>query len=194
MPNDTNINLSDYDRLKAINLGLSEITHKRKACRRKTNLFGAMGGILLAASIIGFFHNIVNMDDDWANNPNSPVYKIVTHDKSGFKLPIPVSLFGLLAGFTLFYKAKRSCAERDQLCDQEWALNHQMRGLRDQMYPHDIANRERRHSIASPEHTQPLNADAVRGEYVGVYSPPGSRQAHAEERRSAAPPLQIQAS
>lgn len=189
--------LSDYDRLKTINLELSAITHKRSACRRKTSLYGALGGILLAASSIGFFHNIVNMDDEWTNNPNSPVYQEVSSDQTSFKLPIPVAFFGLFIGFGLFYKAKTNCAERELLCNREWTLNNQMRGLRDQMYPHNMAHLEKRHGSHKPEHKQPLNPEEARGEYVGVYSPPGTKQVFTEETEQeqvTASSLQAQAS
>jgi hypothetical protein len=169
-------NLSDYDRLKEINTELSDISHKRKACRLKTSLFGAFGGIILAASSIALFHNLLNSNNDWARNTNSPIHQEVTNDLSGFMIPIPLSIAGYLLGFGLFYLAKTNCAMREQLCDQEWSLMSEMRKLRDKMYPHDIDKRNRKYAPPKPEYDHPLNPDEARGEYVGVYSPPGSHK------------------
>lgn len=170
--------LADYDRLKEINSKLSTLSHKRKSCQVKTSLFGAFGGILLAASSIALFHNFVNSEDDWASNRDSPVHQEVLKDKSSFKVPIPAAFVGYFLGFGLFLMARNSCSQRDSLSDQEWALKGEMRSLRDAMYPHDIDKND--HRFAPPKEKgsdHPLNPDEVRGEYIGIYSPPGSHKA-----------------
>ncbi|MET0106129.1 MAG: hypothetical protein ABW072_13450 [Sedimenticola sp.] len=174
----TRAGLSDYDRLKEINSELSTLGHQRKSCQRKTSVYGAIGGVLLAVSSIALFHNFVNSEDDWASNRDSPVHQEVLRDKSSFKIPVPVALFGYFFGFGLFYMARNSCSLRDQAADQEWALRGEMRALRDTMYPHDIEKSNQR--FAPPKERgsdHPLEPDAVRVEYIGIYSPPGSHKA-----------------
>ncbi|MEW8075395.1 MAG: hypothetical protein AB2815_06385 [Candidatus Sedimenticola endophacoides] len=161
---------SEYDRLKELNDELSDIGHQRGACRRRMAVFGAVGSILMAISGIGFLHNVVHAQDDWARNPNSPVHHVVSQDRAAFKLPIPAAFTGFLIGFGLFFKARGNLSLRERLCNREWELNSEMRALRDQMYPHDIPHHERRHPHR-PEHTRPLTPEEARGEYVGVYSP-----------------------
>ncbi|MES9962059.1 MAG: hypothetical protein ABW116_00805 [Candidatus Sedimenticola sp. 20ELBAFRAG] len=173
-----NTGFSDYDRLKEINLELSTLGHKKKSCQLKTSLFGALGGVVLAASSIALFHNFVNSEDDWANNRNSPVHQQVMEDASSFKVPVYVSLFGYAIGLGLFFMAKSSCTNRDQIGDMVWALKGEMRSLRDQMYPHDVEKDNKRFAPPKEKGSDHLlDADEVRGEYIGIYNPPGSHKA-----------------
>lgn len=169
--------LSDYDRLKQINTELGGIASQRKACRMKISIFGALGGMLLSASVISVFHNLLNSSNDWAKNPDSPVHLVVSQDISSFKIPVPVGAGGIILGLGLFLFAKTRCSLENRLSNQEWELVAEMRRLRDKMYPHDIEKHDhRRFAPPDPDHTVPLNPDTVRGEYVGLYSPPGSHK------------------
>ena len=178
MGNEVLTNLSDYDRLKEINIELGNITHRRKACRGKTSLFGALGGVLLAASVIGIIHGLLNSNSDWTANRNSPVYEVAAQDKSRFEVSLPVSIAGILAGLALFVFAKTKCSEGVELHQRQWKLIGEMRVLRDKMYPHEIKKRDwgPKKGVSEEVHTHPLEPDAVRNEYVGVYSPPGSHK------------------
>ena len=174
-------NLSDYDRLKEINNELGALSHRRKACRGRTSLFGALGGVLLAASVIGIIHGLLNRNSDWAMNPESPVYQVIAEERSLISVPVPVSIAGMVFGLGLLVVARSRCSEGADLHRREWKLIAEMRQLRDRMYPHEVSKehwgpkRERE----APAHDRPLLPEEARGEYVGLYSPPGSRKSSA---------------
>ncbi len=139
-----------------------------------TSLYGALGGVVLALTTLGGFHSLLNNDADWVNNPDSPVYDIVASNRERNKLPIPVLIVGGLVSFGLFYKARSNCTENDSLWSKEGCLIDEMRALRDKMYLRGRESSERHYAPPrSVEHESPLDADEARGEYVGVYSPPG---------------------
>ena len=178
MGNEVLTDLSDYDRLKQINRELGNISHRRKACRGKTGLFGALGGILLAVSLIGVIHGLLNKNSDWTANVNSPVYRVAAEDRSTFRISVPVSIAGVVLGLGLFVVARSKCAEGVDLHRREWKLIAEMRELRDKMYPHEVKKEYwgPKKKRETPPHDHPLQPDEVRNEYVGIYSPPGSHK------------------
>ena len=178
MVNEVLTNLSDYDRLKEINTQLGDISHRKKACRGRTSLFGALGGVLLAVSVIGIIHGLLNSNSDWTANRNSPVYEVAAEDSSLFDISLPVSIAGIVIGLGLFFLAKSKCSENANLHQREWKLIGEMRVLRDKMYPHEFKKRDwgPKKEKVDETHSHPLEPDAVRNEYVGVYSPPGSHK------------------
>lgn len=180
MVNEVLTNLSDYDRLKQINAELGNISHRRKACRGKTSLFGAFGGVLLAASVIGIIHGLLNSNSDWTQNRHSPVFEVAVQDRSTFEVSLPVSITGIVIGLGLFVVARMKCSEGAELHRQEWKLISEMRNLRDKMYPHEVKKHDWGPKKKVDEsHIHPLEPDQVRSEYVGLYSPPGSHKSAA---------------
>jgi len=168
----------EYDRLKEINSELSEIAHHRKECRGKTNIFAVLGSIVLAASVLGLIQTVISEDDDWSANPNSPVHSIVSEDKSSTEIIVPISVTGILIGLGLFARVRSKTCQCNDLDQKSQGLVEEMRTLRDQMYPREAEKRDMRYAPPkhAPEHPLPMDPDEVRGEYAGVYSPPGSHR------------------
>ncbi|MCG8429152.1 MAG: hypothetical protein MI754_17490 [Chromatiales bacterium] len=174
MQTDDQKKLSDYDRLKEINHELSSLAKERKACRSKTSIFGAIAGVLLAVSLITLFQNLLNMNNDWEANINSPVHEVVAQDESS-SLFIGLSCLGIVLGLGLFVMARGKCSQAGALNDKERSLVTEMRLLRDKMYVKGEMRDDQRYRPKREEQTTPLAPEEVRGEYVGVYSPPGSK-------------------
>lgn len=149
---------------------LGEIKLKHIRCRRKTGVYGALGGALLAFSTLGSFQYVTSQKTDWSKNPDSPVYSIAQQAEDGFQVPLVALLAGFVGGLALFYKARKNFMRQEHLWISENLLILEIRQLRDKLYPRNPAQ-EVRHPAKPREHASPLPADEARGEYLGVYSP-----------------------
>ena len=175
MQNDNKNAPKEYDRLKEINAELSKIANQRRECRSKTTIFGAAAGVLLAVSMIVLFQNLLNSNNDWQSNPNSPVHEVATQSETSTIVTV-VSLGGIIAGLVLFVMARGKCNEANIQTAEERVLMDEMRALRDKMYVKGERAPDNRFRPKKDEQTVPLTPDEARGEYVGVYSPPGSKK------------------
>lgn len=162
---------ADAENLNQKNQELAGLRREHGRCKRKTSLYGALGGILLALSCLGSFKYIVSQETDWSKNPNSPVYEIARQNETRFQVPLYVLLGGVGLGLGMFFKARKHFVSQEQLWFKQNLLILEIRELRDRLYPRQASAAPQVHTI-SVENTQPLQAGEAREEYFGVYSPP----------------------
>lgn len=173
IPNTDESVAKEYGRLKEINGELSHIACQRKACRSRATKLALVAGILLAISLVVLFQNLLSGATDWQSNPDSPAFKEASQSKPS--MVITVTSAGCIAmAFALFVLAFRQCSEINTQNATERALMDEMRSIRDRMYVKGVRPPDNRHRPPKEEQTTPLTPHEARGEYVGVYSPPGS--------------------
>lgn len=161
---------TDVNRLTGMHRELVKLRQRHGGCRKRTILFGAVGGILLALACVGSFHYVVSQKTDWSKNPNSPVYQLAMEREKSVHIPLGALLLGYLGGITMFYKARKNFSRQEHLWIKENLLILEIRELRDKMYPTHAIPRQPHHSRPLL-HPAPLQANEARGEYLGVYSP-----------------------
>jgi hypothetical protein len=167
-PDDTDVN-----RLTRMHRELSELRQRHGSCSKKTVLFGAIGGILLALACVGSFQYVVSQKTDWSKNPISPVYQLAKQSEKSVRVPLAALLLGYLGGLAMVYQARKNFSLQEHLWVRENLLILEIRQLRDKLYPRKASSRPPEHSRL-PAQPIPLQADEARGEYLGVYSPPGN--------------------
>ena len=166
---------TDSSRLKQVNLELGRLAREHHACRVNSFSFSAFGAVVLAISILGLIHTLPADESDWTRNPDSPVYSVaVQHEHTSMPEAVLV-LGGFVIGLGFLYRARTKCSKQRRLWKQEGDLRKEMRRLRDKLYVSDRSvPAQHPHPHQHSGHTEPLDPDAARGEYVGTYSPPGS--------------------
>jgi hypothetical protein len=168
---------ADSGRLKQVNLELGRLAKEHHACRVNSFGFSAFGAVVLAISALGLIHMLPAGGSDWTRNPNSPVYSVaVKHQHTSMPEAVLVAS-GFVMGLVLLYRARTKCSRQRRLWKQEGDLRKEMRRLRDKLYVSDrplAAQHPHPHRHAG--HTAPLDPDAARGEYVGIYNPAGSHR------------------
>ena len=164
-------------RLKQVNLELGRLAREHQACRMNSFSFSAFGAVVLAISILGLFHVLPAGESDWTRNPDSPVYSVaVQHAHTSMPEAVLVA-GGFLIGLVFLYRARTKCSEQRHLWKQEGSLRKEMRRLRDKLYISDRpVPAQHPHPHQHSGHTEPLDPDTARGEYVGMYNPPGSHR------------------
>jgi len=171
----------DSARLKEINLELGKLAHRHQACRLNTSLFSALGAVILALSTLGLIHLLAANESDWAQNPDSPVYALAAQHEHGSLLEAILVTGGFFAGLGLLYKARSQCSRQRRLWQREGDLRVEMRRLRDRLYATDRVRSQGQHPHRAHDHTAPLDPDAARSAYIGIYTPPAS---HHEQGRA----------
>jgi hypothetical protein len=173
----------DSTRLKQVNLEIGRLASKHKACRLNSFAFSGLGAVVLTISLLGLIHLLPAGADDWAQNPNSPVYSIAAENESAFVLKAVLVTLGFVAGLGLVFNARSQCSQQRRLWQREGDLRKEMREIRDRLYVADQV-----HLVHEPHpkrhfgQTAPLDPDEARGEYVGVYNPPASHRNPCSER------------
>ena len=169
----------DSSRLKQVNLEIGQLAHKHRACRLNSGLFSILGAAVLTISVLGLIHVLPAGADDWAQNPDSPVYEIAAQHQSFSVVKAVFVGLGFVTGLTLLYHARTQCSRQRSLWRRESDLRKEMRELRDRLYivdqVHTVAESTPKHHTAP---AAPLDPDEARGEYVRVYNPPASHRDH----------------
>lgn len=181
MPDDTEPRYIDSSRLKQVNLELGQLASKHKACRLNSGLFSGLGAVILAISLVGLVNILPSGSNDWAQNPDSPVYELAVQNENLYTLKVVLVSIGFVVGLGFIVNARRQCVMQRGLWQREGDLRKEMRTLRDQLYVVDRKHPGEPHPKRAVEHPQPLDADEARGEYVGVYNPPSGRQEASSE-------------
>ena len=169
----------DSRRLKRVNLELGQLAREHNACRLNSFSFSALGSVVLAISVVGLIHLVPVGVNDWARNPDSPVYAIAVEQDDASIVGAVLVVIGFVTGLGLIYRARRQCAKQHRLWKEEGDLRREMRQLRDKLYAVDQL-----HSVHEPHperhlgRAAPLAPDEARGEYVGIYNPPASHRDH----------------
>ena len=167
----------DSSRLKQVNLELGQLAGEHKACRMHGGVLSGLGAVMLALSLLGLIQIMPAGADDWAQNPNSPVYAIAAKNEHDLMVRAVLVAMGFATGVTLIYMARVKCGKQRSLWRREVELRTEMRQLRDELYIVDqLHSANEPHTKRDLEPTKPLGPDQVRGEYVGVYSPPHSQR------------------
>ena len=173
----------DSGRLKQVNLELGHLASKHRACRLNSGLFSTMGAVILAVSVLGLFQLIPAGADDWAQNPDSPVYALAAREEQQFKVKAVMVTVGFATGLALLYFARRQCARQRGLWQREGDLRTEMRALRDRLYAVDLLLADHGTHPKRPERhvgqLAPLEPGDARCEYVGVYNPPAGEREQA---------------
>lgn len=173
----------DSSRLKQVNLELGRLAGEHKACRINSGLFSGLGAVVLAVSLLGLIHLLPAGASDWTQNPNSPVYAIAAQDESTFAVKAVLVAIGFFTGLAFLLKARLQCSRQRNLWQLEGDLRTEMRQLRDRLYIVDQVHAPHEpHPRRDIGPTAPLDPDAARGEYVGVYNPPASHREPSAER------------
>jgi hypothetical protein len=160
-------------RLKLINLELGRLATEHRACRLHSFGFSAAGAVLLVVSILGLISLLVAGKGDWTRNPDSPVYAIAAEREEVSVLRRALIAGGFVAGFGCLFWARSQCARQRRLWRHEKSLRDEMRGLRDELYAAggaQVVQVAQGHRPPGP--TTPLDPDAARDAYVGIYNPP----------------------
>ena len=170
----------DSSRLKQVNLELGRLAKEHHACRLNSLSFSALGAVIVAISVLGLIHLLPSGESDWTRNPDSPVYAVAVERKPASLLEAALVAAGFVTGLGLLYKARTQCSRQRRLWKREGDLRSEMRRLRDKLYVADRppASVHPVHPHRPAEHTEPLDPDEVRGEYVGIYNPPASHRDH----------------
>lgn len=168
----------DGSRLKQLNLELGKLAKEHRTCRVNSFAFTAIAAVVLVISFLGLVQLIPAGANDWAQNPDSPVYAIAVEQGHATVVKGVIVAFGFFAGIGLLYRVRTHCSRQRHLWNREVGLRNEMRQIRDRLYIADRplpANDPRPHRPAG--HTSPLEPDDARGEYVGLYNPPASQGA-----------------
>ena len=167
----------DSSRLKQVNLELGRLAGEHHACRVNSFSLSTLGAVVLAISILGLIHVLPAGQSDWTRNPDSPVYSVaVQHEHTSMPEAVLVAC-GFVIGLGFLYRARTKCSEQQRLWKQEGDLRKEMRRLRDKLYVSDRSvPAQHPHPHRHAGHTEPLDPDTARGEYVGMYNPPGSHR------------------
>ena len=170
---------ADSRRLKQVNLELGQLAKEHHACRTNSFIFSSFGAVVLAVSVLGLIHLLPAGKSDWARNPDSPAYSVAVQHEHGSMLEAGLVTGGFVTGLVFLYKARTKCSRQSRLWKREGDLRKEMRRLRDKLY---ISDRplppQHPHLHRHAEHTEPLDPDPARGEYVGIYNPAGSHREH----------------
>lgn len=173
----------DSSRLKQVNLEIGRLASKHKACRLNSAVTSGFGAVVLTISLLGLVHLLPAGGDDWTQNPNSPVYAIAAQHESTSTLKGVLVVFGFITGLGFLFSARLQCSKQRRLWQREGALRDEMRQIRDRLYVADqVQSMHEPHPKRHSGQTEPLDPDAARGEYVGVYNPPASHRNPCPER------------
>lgn len=174
---------ADSSRLKQVNLEIGRIAHRHKACRVNSALTSVLGAVVLAISLVGLVHLLPAGADDWTQNPDSPVYAIAVEHQGANMVKGVLVVFGFVAGMSLLFTARFQCAQQRRLWQREGDLREEMREIRDRLYVADQLQSMHEPSPKRPlVESLPLDPNAARDEYVGVYNPPASHGNPCPER------------
>ena len=173
----------DSSRLKQLNLELSQLASKHRACRLNSGIYSGLGAVVLVISLLGLIHLLPSGVDDWAQNPNSPVYDIAIQDQSAHMLRGVVVAVGLVVGLAFLYTARLRCSQQRSLWKRESDLRKEMLQIRDALYVVDqLHSVHEAHPKRHLARTALLKPDEARDEYVGLYNPPSSHGDHTPQR------------
>lgn len=168
---------ADSDRLKQVNLALGQLAREHHACRINTFSFSVFSAVVLAFSVLGLIHLLPSGGNDWTRNPNSPVYSVAVQHEHASVLEVLMVAGGFVMGLGFLYKARTKCSTQRRLWKQEGDLRKEMRRLRDKLYVSGSSlSAQHLHPHRHAGQTKPLDPDAARGEYIGLYNPPGSHR------------------